>query len=238
MNYLFNLETETNKLDDHYSLSLLRDILLLTELLASAVLPEWKIIHERAQFLVGLRYRINHYRKTWSPWVNTRRSFIILKNRLNQINILRCTPNDIAIRNPRVSEEASWAQSLWVALRLTSVLNNRKTKRMKCSVSTWTIFFVAQFLKGIFRFASRLLLRSPFICEGIVHQLSINSKIVLCSDRNFRFLPFMGASGGELAVGLVKRQPNEKAMALILSSSDFPSNSFATLGSISFDENR
>ena len=46
----------------------------------------------------------------------------------------------------------------------------------------------------------------------------------------------MGASGGELAVGLVKRQPNEKAMALILSSSDFPSNSFATLGSISFDE--
>lgn len=53
MNYLFNLETETNKLDDHYSLSLLRDILLLTELLASAVLPEWKIIHERAQFLVG-----------------------------------------------------------------------------------------------------------------------------------------------------------------------------------------
>lgn len=81
--------------------------------------------------------------------------------------------------------------------------------------------------------------------SSLIHHSELSSSSLSSSKEYFGSLldfsfvlrsSFMGASGGELAVGLVKRQPNEKAMALILSSSDFPSNSFATLGSISFDE--
>lgn len=130
MNYLFNLETETNKLDDHYSLSLLRDILLLTELLASAVLPEWKIIHERAQFLVG--------------WLE-------VQNKSSQKNLISLSEHSSLIHH---SEPSS------------SSLSSSK-----------------EYFGSLLDFSFAL--RSSFI----------------------------GASGGELAVGLVKRQPNEKAMA-------------------------
>lgn len=50
----------------------------------------------------------------------------------------------------------------------------------------------------------------------------------------FAVLPFIGASTFELIVGLVRRHRKENAMAWNFSWSVFPSNSFATLGSIAF----